>query len=214
VDPKSEVSNVVNSDRVGAVFQPASVGSMPVTVHNHPVPEIKVGHGLVVVNRLLGVAFLLVLILLLVVVSPGRSGRQSGAPAALSPTSTTVPPSTTTRSPAAPVLGVVPPVPSATPPGPRIEIAVGAPTGSARCESPSCHWIDTRLSGFPPIARIEVVAIGDGRDFSEPCVTTADANGAAVCGDTRYDVPGAQVYAYVDLGDTRITSNTLTWPES
>lgn len=180
-------------------------------------------------NRLLGAGrFPLALVVLLMITSPWPTGESEAPAAALSPTSTTAPAPTTTELPAPTtpdVHGDVLPAnlptttsaPTSVPtalPGPRILIAVGAPTDSARCESPSCHWIDARLSGFPPNTQVEVVAIGNGRDFSEPCVTTTDANGTALCDDTRYDVPGAEVHAYVDIGNSRITSNTLVWPKA
>ncbi|WP_163508143.1 fibronectin type III domain-containing protein [Fodinicola acaciae] len=104
------------------------------------------------------------------------------------------------------------PVTPVSPKKPKIHIERGSSTSSDNCEKPSCAWIDTTLTGFEPNTTYSITAIGNGRDFSEPCTTTTDENGDATCNKTRYDVSGAQVYVYTDT-DTygRITSNTITW---
>ncbi|MBB5955770.1 hypothetical protein FHS29_002351 [Saccharothrix tamanrassetensis] len=122
-------------------------------------------------------------------------------------------PPTTTSAPA-----VLPDPTSAAPqlppqaPQPRIVIAVGEPTSSSNCERGKCFWIDARLTGFAPNTRYDVIAMGNERDFSEPCRSVTDANGADQCGDTRYDVPGAKVYVYVTTPQGKVFSNTITWP--
>ena len=92
-----------------------------------------------------------------------------------------------------------------------ITIGRGADTSSSNCAAPSCAWINTTLAGFEPNTRVSLTAIGNGRDFSEPCVATTDGDGAATCNTTRYDVPGAEVYVYADTADGRVTSNKITW---
>jgi Fibronectin type III domain len=97
------------------------------------------------------------------------------------------------------------------PKNPAIAISRGAATSSGSCKAPACAWINTTLTGFDSNTRVSLTAIGNGRDFSEPCVTTTDDNGAATCNTTRYDVAGAEVYVYADTPDGRVTSNTITW---
>ncbi|WP_433263636.1 hypothetical protein ACQPZF_32775 [Actinosynnema sp. CS-041913] len=104
------------------------------------------------------------------------------------------------------------PTSAPTPPPPSIVIAVGGATSSSRCEKGKCYWIATRLTGFAPNTGYEVVAVGNGREFSEPCEARTDANGADDCNTTRYDVPGAEVYVYVRTARGTITSNTIVWP--
>ncbi|MEU4803257.1 hypothetical protein [Actinosynnema sp. NPDC023587] len=115
-------------------------------------------------------------------------------------------------APAEAKAAVPPETTSAAPAVPRIVIGVGEPTSSSRCEKGKCHWIDTRLTGFAAHTRVSVEPIGNGRSFSRPCVAVTDASGATDCDDTRYDVPGAQVFVYVDTPQGRVESNRITWP--
>ncbi|MEV0681391.1 hypothetical protein AB0I60_33210 [Actinosynnema sp. NPDC050436] len=103
-------------------------------------------------------------------------------------------------------------VPAAVVAGPAIVISRGAPTSSSKCEKGKCYWIDTRLTGFAANKPVSVEPIGNGRNFSDPCEAVTDASGAADCNDTRYDVPGAVVYVYVDTPQGRVESNRITWP--
>ncbi|WP_409495707.1 caspase domain-containing protein [Amycolatopsis sp. cmx-11-12] len=98
-----------------------------------------------------------------------------------------------------------------TPASPTIIISRGADTSSAKCEKPDCSWIDARLTGFRPHTSYQVVPVGNGRVFSEPCEATTDGNGSATCDDVRYDVPGADVYEYVETSDGVIKSNVIHW---
>lgn len=152
--------------------------------------------------------------------SPVPASSVSSAPSVTASTAvptTTVPPGdVVTTSPEPP--GVVP-VPTTTAAAavavasvPKIVIAVGEPTSSSRCERGKCYWIDTWLTGFAANTAVSVEPIGNQRSFSDPCRAVTDASGAVECNDTRYDVPGAEVYVYVDTPQGRVESNRITWP--
>ncbi|NUT93812.1 MAG: hypothetical protein HOY78_17510 [Saccharothrix sp.] len=151
---------------------------------------------------------------------PVAAPTTTAAPTTAVTTTTTVTTTTELPPPPAPtVQPFVPPAPSPAsttttpaPEGPKIVVSVGDPTSSSSCEKGKCYWIATRLTGFAPGTRYEVTAMGNERDFSEPCVGRTDATGAMWCNTTRYDVPGADVYAYVDTPAGRVVSNTITWP--
>ncbi len=97
------------------------------------------------------------------------------------------------------------------PASPQITISRGADTSSSKCEKPDCAWINARLTGFQPGTTYRLYPFANGHVFSEPCVATTDAAGAASCNDVRYDVPDTNVYEYVDTPSGRIKSNVLYW---
>ncbi|ONI81256.1 hypothetical protein ALI144C_22275 [Actinosynnema sp. ALI-1.44] len=95
---------------------------------------------------------------------------------------------------------------------PKITISKGGRSSTSNCKPPNCFWVPTTLTGFAPNKRYRLTLSSS----SNPTVNndefaTTDAQGKVTYPELNYDVPGQEIWVWVQGPNGRVESNHIVW---